>query len=137
MEWNFGAKVVPTSIEAQYLELHASNYLLSSNESWSIYALTFVAVFYFNCFFEFYNSIYEYLKLYKIVTNKSKLFVYIVVCLLHWNKTVFDENLSSDTPSRLRVQYTAKNKVFGDLGLQQSQLRRPFRQRSDEHFECI
>lgn len=91
MEWNFGAKVVPTSIEAQYLELPASNYLLSSNESWSIYALTFVAVFYFNCLSEFYNSIYEYLKLYKIVTNKSKLFVYIVVCLLHWNKTVFDE----------------------------------------------
>lgn len=54
MEWNFGADVVLTSIETEYLELPAFYYLVK----WKSFN-TFVAVF-FNCLPEFYNSIHEW-----------------------------------------------------------------------------
>lgn len=72
MEWNFGADVVLTSIETEYLELPAFYYLVK----WKSFN-TFVAVFFiFNCLQQYSRVV----KWYKIVTNKLTLFVYFDVC---------------------------------------------------------
>lgn len=75
MEWNFGADVVLTSIETEYLELPAFYYLVK----WKSFN-TCVAVFYIQLFTWILQQYSRVVKLYKFVTNKLTLFVYFDVC---------------------------------------------------------